>query len=234
MGLLEVKDITKSYVSGGGAKKREVLAGVSLALGQGERLAVIGPSGSGKSTLLHVLGLLDTPDAGEITFQGKNLGSLDGRERDLFRNRRIGFVFQLHYLLPQYTVLENVMLPATAFPGAQPRAVEDRARSLLERVGAARLADAFPGELSGGERQRAALVRALINRPSLLLADEPTGALDHATALAVAGLLGDLNREEGTALIVVTHAEEIARGLGRIMRLQDGRLQPVAGGNTSS
>jgi lipoprotein-releasing system ATP-binding protein len=227
MALLRLTDITKTYFSGESGEKREVLKGVSFTLGEGERLAVTGPSGSGKSTLLHLIGLLDKPDAGEITFRDRTLNGYDERERDLFRNREIGFVFQLHYLLPQYTTLENVMLPAAAFPDVEPRAVERRARLLLERVGLIHFADAFPGELSGGERQRAALVRALINRPSLLLADEPTGSLDHATALSVAGLLREFNREERTTLIVVTHAEEIARGLGRVLRLEGGRLRPV-------
>jgi lipoprotein-releasing system ATP-binding protein len=225
MKLLELSGITKSYLTDAGGEKRAVLAGVSFALEAGETLAVTGPSGSGKSTLLHLIGLLDRPDAGEIFFRGAPVGGYGERERDLFRNREIGFVFQLHYLLPQFTVLENVMLPAAAFPGPDRAAVEARARGLLDRVGLSRFADSLPGELSGGERQRSALVRALVNRPALLLADEPTGSLDHATALSVARLLHDLNREEGTALIVVTHSDEIARGLGRTMRLADGSLR---------
>jgi lipoprotein-releasing system ATP-binding protein len=230
MALLTLTDIKKAYVSGGNREKRNVLQGVSLELQAGEALAVTGPSGSGKSTLLHLIGMLDRPDEGEIRFQGAAVSGYGERERDHFRNREIGFVFQLHYLLPQYTTLENVMLPAAALTRPDPAAVEERARALLERVGLTRAADALPGELSGGERQRAALVRALINRPSLLLADEPTGSLDQATALSVAGLLRELNREEGTALIVVTHADRLARGLGRVLRLEDGILKSGAAG----
>jgi len=229
MSLLSLTDIRKSYQGGTGGEPRTVLSGVSLSLEEGEALAVTGPSGSGKSTLLHLIGLLDRADSGVIHFKGKDVGGYGERERDRFRNREIGFVFQMHYLLPQYTTLENVVLPAAAVAQGNAAAVEKRARSLLERVGLRHFADALPAHLSGGERQRAALVRALINRPSLLLADEPTGSLDHATALSVAGLLRQLNREEGTALIVVTHAEPIARSLGRVMRLEDGMLLPETG-----
>ncbi len=230
MALLTLTDIIKSYPSGELRERRAVLKGASLALEQGEALAVTGPSGSGKSTLLHLIGLLDRPDSGVIRFKDADVSGYGERERDLFRSREIGFVFQLHFLLPQYTTLENVMLPAAALPRPDPAAVERRARALLDRVGLRHFVDSFPAELSGGERQRAALVRALINRPALLLADEPTGSLDHATAQSVAGLLRQLNREEDTALLVVTHAEEIARGLGRTLRLEDGVLSPSPAG----
>jgi lipoprotein-releasing system ATP-binding protein len=226
--LLSVNNVKKSYLSPESGEKRDVLKGVDFELGERETLAITGPSGSGKSTLLHLIGLLDRADAGEIMFQGRPTAGYSERERDHFRNREIGFVFQLHYLLPQHTVLENVLLPALPFAenGGWATA-EKRALALLERVGLKDRAPARPGELSGGERQRAALVRALINRPALLLADEPTGSLDHATALTVAGLLAELNREERTALIVVTHSDEIARSLAAVRRLEEGLLLPA-------
>jgi lipoprotein-releasing system ATP-binding protein len=224
--LLSLSNVKKSYLTPEYGERREVLKGIALDLEEGETLAITGPSGSGKSTLLHLIGLLDAADEGEIRYRNQSIAGMSEAERDRFRNREIGFVFQLHYLLPQHTVLDNVLLPA--LPAARRSdwgGVEKRARALLERVGLGRLERALPGELSGGERQRAALVRALINSPALLLADEPTGSLDRATALSVAALLRELNREERTALIVVTHSDEIARGLDRVRRLENGLLK---------
>jgi lipoprotein-releasing system ATP-binding protein len=213
-------EIARSFRLGG--ETVEVLRGVSFALAAGEALAVTGPSGSGKSTLLHLLGTLDAPDAGRVEIDGRDPAGLAEPELARFRNRAIGFVFQEHYLLPQYTVLENTLLPALAFPGDR-AAARARARELLERVGLGHRLRHRPAELSGGERQRVAVARALVNRPGLLLCDEPTGSLDRDHAGAVAALLFELHREEGAALVVVTHDEALAARLPRRCRLVDGR-----------
>jgi lipoprotein-releasing system ATP-binding protein len=188
----------------------------------GEAAAVTGPSGSGKSTLLHLIGGLDRPSGGSIRIDGDEPYDLPEGQLARFRNRKIGFIFQGHHLLPQYSVLENVLLPALAFPGDR-SAARKRAGELLERVGLSHRLDHRPAELSGGERQRAAVARALVNRPGILLGDEPTGSLDNKTAESVASLLFDLHRDEGTILIVVTHNLELAGRFGRRMELQDGR-----------
>jgi predicted ABC-type transport system involved in lysophospholipase L1 biosynthesis ATPase subunit len=218
--MLELEDVTKAFP--GPAGPLTVLRGVSLAVLPGETVAVLGPSGSGKSTLLNLMGALDVPDSGTVRFEGKDLSGRSEAERAAFRNRRVGFVFQAHHLLPQLTVWENVLVPAVV--GGVGEAVEERARRLLDRVGLAGRADRMPGTLSGGERQRTAVVRALVNGPALLLADEPTGSLDRATAGEIADLLLDLNREEGTALVVVTHSDALADRMGRVLSLRDGRL----------
>jgi ABC-type lipoprotein export system ATPase subunit len=194
----------------------------------GETVAVLGPSGSGKSTLLHIMGAMDVPTTGSVRFEGRDLGGLSEDERAALRNRRIGFVFQSHHLLPQLTVRENVLVPAIV--GGVTDEVEARAERLIERVGLAERADHRPGALSGGERQRVAVVRALVNAPALLLADEPTGSLDRATADDLSTLLTDLNREEGTALVVVTHSEALAGRMGRGYVLRDGLLADARGG----
>lgn len=206
-----------------GAPPVEVLRGADLDVAAGASVAVVGPSGSGKTTLLQLIGALDAPDAGTVALDGADFGRLDEAGRRELRLRRIGFVFQLHHLLPQLTVLENVLVPAWAAGGAGRRL--DRARRLLERVGLCARADHRPGQLSGGERQRAAVVRALLLEPALLLADEPTGSLDRAGAASLADLLLDLNREEGVTLIVVTHSEELAKRMGRRVKLADGVLR---------
>jgi len=213
-------DLTRAFRLGG--ETVEVLRGVSFALAAGEALAVTGPSGSGKSTLLHVLGTLDAPSSGRVEIDGRDPAGLAEPELARFRNRAIGFVFQEHHLLPQYTVLENALLPALAFPGDR-AAARDRARELLERVGLGHRLRHRPAELSGGERQRVAVARALVNRPGLLLCDEPTGSLDRDSAAAVAELLFGLHREEGAALVVVTHDDGLAARLPRRCRLVDGR-----------
>ena len=216
---LEVRDLDKVYE---GAQRLEVLRDVSFTLEPGEALAVTGPSGSGKSTLLHILGTLDRPTAGTVSIDGRDPFALPERELARFRNQTVGFVFQDHHLLPQYTVLENVLIPTLAF-GRGGREGEQRALGLLERVGlSARLAHR-PAELSGGERQRVAVARALIMGPRLLLCDEPTGNLDGKTAAAVADLLFDLHREEGDVLVVVTHSPEIAGRFARRVTLTEGR-----------
>ncbi|MEY2429565.1 MAG: lipoprotein-releasing system ATP-binding protein [Verrucomicrobiota bacterium] len=223
--LLKVSNLTKRYDSPDSAGSLTVLDGVSLEVVRGESVAIIGPSGSGKSTLLQIIGTLDHATAGEVSLDGKNLTDLNEIELAAVRNLQIGFVFQAHYLLPQCTVLENALVPTLARPNGPGRdGSEARAQKLLKRVGLGERMGHRPGELSGGERQRAAVVRALINRPQLLLADEPTGSLDHASALQLGQLLVELNREEGVTLIVVTHARELAQRMGRVMELKDGRL----------
>jgi len=217
---LRVVELRKSFVSG--RRTLEVLRGVSLVLEGGEALAVTGPSGSGKSTLLHLVGTLDRPSSGRIELDGRAPHDLPEPELAAFRNRNVGFVFQDHHLLPQYTVLENVLLPAFA-PGAEAGLeVEERARELLARVGLADRMDHRPAELSGGESQRVAVARALVQRPRLLLCDEPTGNLDPSTARSVADLLFELHAAHRNILIVVTHSLELAARFGRRCELRDG------------
>jgi predicted ABC-type transport system involved in lysophospholipase L1 biosynthesis ATPase subunit len=199
---------------------------------QGDSLAIVGPSGSGKSTLLQIIGTLDQASSGQVELDGRDLGAMTDTQLARVRNTEIGFVFQSHYLLPQCTAWENVMVPtlADADPPGKPDGPAggssrvDRALRLLERVGLGKRMGHFPGQLSGGERQRVAVVRALINRPQLLLADEPTGALDRASAESLGQLLVDLNREEGVTLIVVTHSRELARRMKRVLALENGTL----------
>ncbi len=204
--MLSVESISKRFETRGGTL--EVLRDVTLKLDRGESVAIMGPSGSGKSTLLNIIGTLDTPSSGSLTIDGCDPFSLSERELARFRNRRIGFVFQDHHLLPQCSVLENVCLPALADKANQD--VSQRAAELLERVGLADRMDHRPAELSGGEKQRAAVARAVIHRPVLVLADEPTGNLDQASSETVADLLAELPRDEQAALVVVTHSESLA------------------------
>jgi len=199
----------------------EVLRGVSFCLDPGEAAVVTGPSGSGKSTLLHILGALEPPTSGSVRLGDRDLTSLSETELARFRNRGVGFVFQHHHLLPQYTVLENVLLPSLAFADT-PRD-EEWARQLLDRVGLGDRLAHRPSELSGGERQRTALARALVLRPSLLLCDEPTGSLDHASAHAVIDLLFDLHRSTGSILLSVTHSAALAERFSRRFELVEGR-----------
>jgi lipoprotein-releasing system ATP-binding protein len=217
--LLELRGITKRYE---GADD-DVLAGVDLAVDAGESLAIVGPSGSGKSTLLNIIGTLDHPSGGSVVLEGQDVSSLDEKGLAALRNRRIGFVFQLHHLLPQCTILENVLVPALV--QGDMAAAEQRGRDLLDRVGLSHRLGHRPGKLSGGERQRVAVVRALINQPVLLLADEPTGSLDRAASDAISDLLAELNREQGVAVVTVTHAARLAERMGRVLELQDGRLR---------
>ena len=223
--LLELRNVCKSYRAEGGCAL-DVLKNISHTLARGESLAVLGPSGCGKSTLLNLMGTLDRPTSGQVLLEGVDLQALDERGIARIRNRRIGFVFQLHHLLPQCTVLENVLLPTLADPHARPGAeCAQRAERLLERVGLADRRRHRPGELSGGERQRTALVRALINEPPLLLADEPTGSLDRASAESLGELLAELNREMGVTLVVATHSPELARRMSRICQIRNGALE---------
>ncbi len=222
--LLELSGIRKGY-PGTDGKELPILNGVDLVLNPGQSLAIIGPSGSGKSTLLNIIGTLDRPTAGSIRLGGQDLTTLDDLTLAAVRNRQIGFVFQGHHLLPQCTVLENVLVPTLASKDATIRAAApERARKLLVRVGLGARLDHRPGQLSGGERQRVAVVRALINQPQLLLADEPTGALDRHSAQNLAQLLVELNQEENVTLIVVTHALDLAAKLQETAELKEGKL----------
>jgi lipoprotein-releasing system ATP-binding protein len=220
---LEASGLVKTYRDG--ARQITVLRGADLAVEPGELVAVVGPSGSGKSTLLHLLGGLDRPDRGEVVIGGERLADHRGAALAAFRNRTIGFVFQFHQLLPDFTALENVMLPGR-IAGREPREVLERARSLLAEVGLAERLDHFPNQLSGGERQRVALCRALALEPPLLLADEPTGNLDPASGERVLALLLELQRRHGTTGVLVTHNPEVAERCARILVLDEGVLQP--------
>ena len=220
--LVEVRGVSKSFRTGD--HKVRVLDEVQMSVVAQESVAIVGPSGSGKSTLLNLLGTLDQPDQGTIVIDGKNLAMMAGDELARFRNRNIGFVFQSHHLLPHLTVLENVLVPVLAQESKVSEEVLLRATQLLQRVGLADREKHLPGRLSGGERQRAAVVRALINQPRLILADEPTGALDRVSAAEVGRLLLELNREHGITLIVATHSEELAARLDRIISMENGTL----------
>ena len=222
MGGLAVEEVTKEFDSAG--ERLRILAGASLQLGAGENAAVLGPSGSGKSTLLHIIGTLDEPTSGRVLVDEQDVASLQGTVLAEFRNRTIGFVFQDHHLLPQLTALENVLLPVLAGGGATKEDVT-RARALLDRVGLAERSDHRPAQLSGGERQRASIARALVRSPSVLLADEPTGNLDAATAETVSALLVDVPREQSAIVVAVTHSTELAARFDRQFTLRGGRLE---------
>ena len=221
--LLKLENVSREFPSAEGDQPLHVLRGLSLEVAHGESVAVVGPSGCGKSTLLNLIGTLDQPTGGTLTFDGRELGGLDDTELAALRNREMGFIFQSHHLLPQCTVMENVLVPTLAHRSATADD-EDRARRLLERVGLGERLAHRPGQLSGGERQRAAVVRALINEPQLLLADEPTGALDEATADKLGQLLVELNAEENLTLITVTHSPDLAARMARTVKLAEGQI----------
>ena len=223
--MLELKDVVKEYPGVGGGEGLRVLDGISLRVETGESMAVVGPSGSGKSTLLNVIGGLDKATSGQVLLDGDDLGVLGDELLAGVRNKRIGFVFQLHHLLPQLTVLENVLVPTLAgITRSSKKENTERAESLLERVGLADWSGHRPGELSGGQMQRVAVVRALINEPSLLLADEPTGSLDRKASDNVADLLAEMNESFGVTLITVTHSMELAERMGKVLKIEDGQL----------
>jgi ABC-type lipoprotein export system ATPase subunit len=223
--MLALTDVAKDYGVPEMPGHIQVLRSLSLTLAAGKTLAIVGPSGCGKSTLLNLMGTLDKPTSGRIELMGQDLTVLNEVGLARIRNQQIGFVFQMHHLLPQCTVLENVLIPTLAFPNADEwESQRQRATELLEKVDLTSCIDRRPGELSGGQRQRVAVARALINRPQLLLADEPTGSLDQDTARSVMDLLLALNQAEDVSLVVVTHARDLARHFEPIYTLRDGRL----------
>jgi len=226
--LLEIDNLRKCYRAPDGGDAVDVLHELNLRVDDGETVAIVGPSGCGKSTLLNIVGALDHADEGSVHVAGRNLAQLNDADLAKFRNEAVGFIFQLHHLLPQCTILENVLVPTLAQPRADRTAARERAKQLLDAVGLAHRLEHRPGQLSGGERQRAAVARALINQPKLLLADEPTGALDRDNATRLVDLLLRISREQGVAMIMVTHAAEMARRMGRMLELVDGKLAGVA------
>lgn len=219
--FLEVRDLHKSFIETG--EEIRVLRGLHMELGKGERLAIVGESGVGKSTLLHILGALDHPTSGQVTYQERDLFTFDEEALSQFRNREIGFVFQFHYLLPDFSALENAMIPALIQGWEWERAREGAVR-LLEMVGLKDRLTHRPGQLSGGEQQRVAVARSVILEPQLILADEPTGDLDPHTGEEIQNLLFRLNEEKGVALVVATHNRQFAARIGRQMELREGRL----------
>jgi lipoprotein-releasing system ATP-binding protein len=220
--LVVVEKVRKNFVHEG--REVAILKGIDLVIEEGEMLCIVGPSGAGKSTLLHMLGTLDLPSEGNIYFQGDNVTSYSSARLAEFRNHRIGFVFQFHHLLPEFTALENVTMPGR-IRGERGSGLVDRARALLEEVGLRERLTHRPGELSGGEQQRVALARALIMNPKLVLADEPTGNLDTHTGSAMQELLFRLNKAHGTTFLVVTHSQELADRMPRVVNMVDGKIE---------
>jgi ABC-type lipoprotein export system ATPase subunit len=225
--LLELNNISKTFAVTAIDQEMTILHDISLSIDQGESMAIVGPSGSGKSTLLNIIGALDKPTSGKVILDGRNLVDQDDSVLAGIRNREIGFIFQLHHLLPQCTLLENVLIPTIAGNKRTDDATITRAKALLQKVGLEHRMDFFPTLLSGGELQRTAVVRALINEPKLLLADEPTGSLDAEASDNLGELLMDLNREENVTLITVTHSLELARMMGNVYKLTNGGLEPA-------
>lgn len=225
--LAELQQVTKYYDNPGSNQNSRVLHEISLQVAENDKIAIVGPSGSGKSTLLNILGTLDSPSAGKIMINGKLVENIQENKVAEIRNTFLGFVFQMHYLLPQLTLLENVLMPLLARKDKMAyAAARQRALQLIDRVGLSQHRDKFPAQLSGGECQRTAVVRALINRPRLLLADEPTGSLDAENASQLADLLIDLNKEQGVAMVIVTHSIDLAARMDKVYRLHEGRLTP--------
>ncbi|MCD8567033.1 MAG: ABC transporter ATP-binding protein [Geovibrio sp.] len=216
MSLLEIIDLNKSFLKGD--YRLNVLSGFNMSVGKGEMLAIVGPSGAGKSTLLHIIGGLDKPDSGSIMFQGEDILKLKGKAVDQFRNKDVGFVFQFHYLLEDFSALENVMMPAL-IGGMNIQDAAKRAKELLTKVGLENRITHFPAELSGGEQQRTAIARAMMNSPKVILADEPTGSLDKKNSDEVLDMIR-LMRDEGVTILIVTHEDGIANSCDRIIRIE--------------
>ena len=223
--VVRAERLGKTYAEG--TLRTPVFDGLDFGIHAGETVAILGASGAGKSTLLHLLGGLDTPTAGEVYVAGRKMSALSDAARGQLRNQALGFVYQFHHLLPEFTALENVMLPVLLNGASIPDATS-RARELLESVGLAHRLEHKPGELSGGERQRAAVARALVNRPACVLGDEPTGNLDERTAAAVFAQMLELNRAHRTSLVLVTHDRGLARRLDRVLELHEGKLREIA------
>ncbi len=219
--LLQCDNLCKRYQEGN--VQTDVLHDVSFSVGQGEMLAIVGTSGSGKSTLLHLLGGLDTPTSGDVVFDNQSMSKLSSAAKAELRNRELGFIYQFHHLLPDFTALENVAMPLL-IGKHKPAEIDARAREMLRSVGLEHRASHRPSELSGGERQRVAIARALVNNPRLVLADEPTGNLDARNADSIFQLLGELNQSQGTAFLVVTHDLQLAKRMSRQLEMRDGRL----------
>lgn len=222
--VIACRGLAKTYAEG--SLRAEVFHDLDLAVMAGETVAIVGASGAGKSTLLHLLGGLDAPSAGEVLVVGQSMWTLTDAARGDLRNRALGFIYQFHHLLPEFTALENVMMPLL-IAGQSVALARRRAAELLGQVGLAHRREHKPGELSGGERQRAAVARALVNHPACVLGDEPTGNLDEKTAAQVFELMLGLNRSQGTSLVVVTHDRRLARRFDRVLELSQGRLQPI-------
>lgn len=225
--MIQLKNIHKHYFNNAGTIKQEVLKDINLEVSKGDAIAILGPSGCGKSTLLNLVGSLDKPTSGRILFDTIDLSTLNDKALSSFRNQHIGFIFQMHYLMPQLSVLENVLLPTLPNKEGNKAEEQQRALELLTIVGLEDKIHQFPGQLSGGECQRATVVRALINKPELILADEPTGSLDQKSAEQVGELLVQIQKQQNIALIVVTHSRELARKMNTAYELVDGNLNKI-------
>jgi lipoprotein-releasing system ATP-binding protein len=224
--IIEINNVSKSFINPGTNIQRDVLSDINFQVNNGDSIAIVGPSGSGKSTLLNIIGTLDVPSSGVVRFKGEDISSFDEKRLAQIRNKNIGFVFQFHHLLPQLSLIENVLVPVIPQNGKVDRKViSARALELLDNVGLAERIHQRPGQLSGGECQRAALVRALINQPELILADEPTGSLDQDSAAQLGDLLLDINKKHNVAIVVVTHSLTLAEKMKGIYRLAHGKLE---------